>query len=91
MRYSSPAQKVFEASIASLTDAEVFERMLVTRTELKTSATFRPSDPMLLWQSMALEHEIIERFPEEGLKAFQKWLAVQAERTVQLAAASTPR
>ena len=72
--YRTKEQDVFAKHLKGLTDPELFEKMREMWGLLKTGSRFRALDQDLLWQSLALEAEIIDRFPEKRLESFHAWL-----------------
>jgi len=66
-----PAQIDYARRLKTLSKRELFEQMRATAEALHVSS--RPSSPDLLWQSIVLEDEIIDRFPEKGLAVFHQW------------------
>lgn len=72
--YWTKEQSVFAKRLKGLTDPELFEKMRSVRGLLKMGSSFRTLDQDLLWQSLALEAEITDRFPEKRLEPFRAWL-----------------
>ena len=72
--YRTREQTLYAGQLKGLTDTDLFEKMRTVWAGLKIGSRFLGPDQDLLWQSLALEAEIIDRFPKERLETFREWL-----------------
>lgn len=66
-------QTDYSKSLRTLSQGELFEQMQACIRALHACSGFKASSADLLWQSIALEDEIIDRFPDKGLDVFHDW------------------
>ena len=79
----SPEQKAYGAEIKLLSDDELFVKLRSTTEQLRSGGRFSDVSGKLMWQSMALEAEVIDRFPEERLQRSRRGLLRMSHRSFQ--------
>ena len=70
-------QKAYAADLKLLSDVSLFAKLRAAMEQLRSGGRFSDADGRLMWQSMALESEVIDRFPEDRLKRYKSWLEAQ--------------
>ena len=73
----TPQQKAYAADLKLLSDDSLFAKLRAAMEQLRSGGRFSDPDGSLMWQSMALEPEVIDRFPEDRLKRYKSWLEAQ--------------
>ena len=73
----TPQQKAYATDLKLLSDELLFVKLRTAMDQLRSGGRFRDSDGSLMWESMALESEVIDRFPEDRLKRYKSWLEAQ--------------
>ena len=73
----TPQQKAYAADLKLLSDDSLFAKLRAAMEQLRAGGRFSDADGSLMWQSMALESEVIDRLPEDRLKRYRSWLEAQ--------------
>ncbi len=73
----TPQQKAYATDLKLLSDDSLFAKLRSAMDQLRSGGRFSDPDGSLMWQSMALESEVIDRFPEDRLKRYKSWLEAQ--------------
>jgi hypothetical protein len=73
----TPQQKAYATDLKLLSDELLFVKLRTAMDQLRSGGRFRDPDGSLMWESMALESEVIDRFPEDRLKRYKSWLEAQ--------------
>ena len=73
----TPQQKAYATDLKLLSDDLLFAKLRAAMDQLRSGGRFCDADGSLMWQSLALESEVIDRFPEDRLKRYKSWLEAQ--------------
>ena len=73
----TPQQKAYATDLKLLSDDLLSAKLRAAMDQLRSGGRFSDADGSLMWQSLALESEVIDRFPEDRLKRYKSWLEAQ--------------